>query len=149
MAAPVEADITRQGYRFVPLRQPRSLSCPMMRRLLRWTIRFALLVAVISFARAILEARRPPAPPSGVPWPPIEPAVVPATRLTAPVADTTLAPSVDPVDGTCPITHPVKGKQKSGLFHEPGMAQYERTHPDRCYVDANAAEADGLTRAKH
>jgi hypothetical protein len=135
-----------------------------MRRLLGWTIRFALLVAVVSLARAIVEARRPPAPPSGMPWPPIEPAVVPTTTFTAPVADSALAAepvpaamtgneanpaSVDPVDGTCPITHPVKGKQKSGLFHEPGMAQYERTHPDRCYVDASAAEADGLTRARH
>jgi hypothetical protein len=135
----------------------------MMRRLLRWTIRLALLVAVISLARAILEARRPPAPPSGLPWPPIEPAVVPATKLTAPVAESTMPveqaaaettqdddvpPSVDPLDGACPGSHPVKGKHKSGLFHEPGMTQYERTRPDRCYADANAAEADGLTRAK-
>lgn len=56
--------------------------------------------------------------------------------------------SVDPVDGVCPDTHPVKGKLASGLFHQPGGFAYPRTKPDRCYVDAAAAEADGLRPAK-
>jgi hypothetical protein len=34
------------------------------------------------------------------------------------------------------------------LYHLPGMAFYGRTHPDRCYFDAETAEADGFTRAK-
>jgi len=51
-------------------------------------------------------------------------------------------------DGTCPKGHPVKAKLKSGIFHVPGGANYERTKPDRCYVDAAAAEADGLRPAK-
>jgi hypothetical protein len=37
---------------------------------------------------------------------------------------------------------------KSRIYHLPGMAAYERTVPDRCYVDAAAAEADGLRIAK-
>jgi hypothetical protein len=28
------------------------------------------------------------------------------------------------------------------------MTAYERTTPDRCYLDADAAEADGLRKAK-
>ena len=51
-------------------------------------------------------------------------------------------------DGTCPKSHPIKAKMKSGIFHAPGGANYERTKPDRCYVDAAAAEADGLRPAK-
>jgi hypothetical protein len=51
-------------------------------------------------------------------------------------------------DGSCPATHPVKAKMASGIFHVPGGANYDRTHPDRCYVDAEAAEADGLRRSK-
>jgi hypothetical protein len=56
---------------------------------------------------------------------------------------------LDPVDGDCPPTHPVKAKLSSGIYHLPGMAAYARTHPDRCYLDAAAAEADGLRPAKH
>jgi hypothetical protein len=56
--------------------------------------------------------------------------------------------AVDPVDGACPVTHPVKGKLKSRIFHVPGLVNYERTRPDRCYVDVAAAERDGLRVAK-
>ena len=55
---------------------------------------------------------------------------------------------VEPKGTSCPATHPVKAKLASGIYHLPGMAAYERTRPDRCYPDAGAAEADGLTRAK-
>ncbi|MEN3272956.1 MAG: hypothetical protein V7636_1717 [Actinomycetota bacterium] len=55
---------------------------------------------------------------------------------------------VDPVDADCPPTHPVKAKLSSGIFHVPGGAMYARTKPDRCYLDAAAAEADGLRPAK-
>jgi hypothetical protein len=51
-------------------------------------------------------------------------------------------------DGACPATHPVKAKLASGIFHVPGGGNYERTKPDRCYVSAEAAEADGLRAAK-
>ena len=68
----------------------------------------------------------------------------PQPRAPAPVD----ASCVDPVDGTCPASHPVKAKLRSGIFHEPGGASYQRTVPDRCYRDAAAAEADGLRRAQ-
>lgn len=55
---------------------------------------------------------------------------------------------VEPVDGACPATHPVKGKSGTGIFHMPGGLFYDRTVPDRCYRSAEAAEADGLRPAK-
>ncbi len=55
---------------------------------------------------------------------------------------------VEPAGGGCPPSHPIKAKLRSGLYHLPGMAAYERTQPDRCYRDEVAAQADGLRRAK-
>ncbi len=85
------------------------------------------------------------------PWP----ALVPDPAAPSPVADVVaeavVAPAagwVEPIDGGCPTSHPVKGKLSSKIFHLPGMRNYERTKPDRCYVDAHAAEADGLRAAK-
>ena len=51
-------------------------------------------------------------------------------------------------NGACPPTHPVKVKTTSGIYHVPGGQFYDRTRPDRCYVDAAAAEADGYRAAK-
>jgi hypothetical protein len=65
-----------------------------------------------------------------------------ATKKAAP------APFVDPDGGVCPTSHPVKAKLASRLFHLPGMFAYDRTRPDRCYRDAEAAVADGFTQAK-
>ncbi len=48
----------------------------------------------------------------------------------------------------CPPTHPVKAKLASRLFHLPGMFAYDRTKPDRCYLDAPTAVEDGFTSAK-
>jgi hypothetical protein len=55
---------------------------------------------------------------------------------------------VAPIGNGCPATHPVKAKLASGIFHLPGGQMYERTIPDRCYVDASAAEADGLRASR-
>jgi hypothetical protein len=55
---------------------------------------------------------------------------------------------VGPDGNACPASHPVKAKLGSRIFHVPGMANYARTVPDRCYVDASAAEGDGFRRAK-
>ncbi len=55
---------------------------------------------------------------------------------------------VDPKGGVCPTSHPVKAKLASKIFHLPGGFNYPRTRPDRCYIDAAAAEADGLRPAK-
>lgn len=75
-----------------------------------------------------------PFPPEPVPQP-----VPPAGAAGAWVA---------PTDGACPVGHPVKAKLASGIFHVPGGTLYDRTRPDRCYVDAAAAEADGLRASK-
>ncbi len=58
------------------------------------------------------------------------------------------APWVESQGGVCPTSHPVKAKLSSKIFHLPGMLNYERTNPDRCYRDPSAAEADGLRPAK-
>jgi hypothetical protein len=55
---------------------------------------------------------------------------------------------VEPDDGVCPPSHPVKAKLSSGLFHLPGMVFYNRTRADRCYADEDSAVRDGLTKAK-
>ena len=60
------------------------------------------------------------------------------------------SPWVEPAaSGACPAHHPVKAKLTSGIFHVPGGANYARTQPDRCYLSAEAAEADGLRRSKN
>jgi hypothetical protein len=59
------------------------------------------------------------------------------------------APWVEAAEsGACPTHHPVKAKLSSGIFHVPGGANYSRTHADRCYLSAAAAEADGLRASK-
>jgi hypothetical protein len=74
------------------------------------------------------------------PFPPVPRPV----SVTRPVASW-----VEPADdGACPDSHPVKAKLGSGIYHVPGGMNYERTHPDRCYVDTAAAERDGLRPSK-
>lgn len=74
----------------------------------------------------------------------------PSPPMPVPHTPESAAPAawVDPVDGSCPMSHPVKAKLASGIFHVPGGQMHERTVPDRCYVDAAAAEADGLRASK-
>jgi hypothetical protein len=55
---------------------------------------------------------------------------------------------VDPDNGACPPTHPIKVKLSSKIFHAPGGLAYDRTTPDRCYRDAATAEADGFRPSK-
>jgi len=78
------------------------------------------------------------------------PAPTPAREeAPLPEADYTGATAwVEPIDGECPASHPVKAKESSGIYHLPGGAAYERTVPDRCYTTAEAAEADGFRAAK-
>src|SRR3954451_9754640 len=57
-------------------------------------------------------------------------------------------PWVDPIAGDCPVSHPVKAKLTSGIYHLPGGGNYDRTRAERCYVDADAAIADGLRAPK-
>ena len=90
----------------------------------------------------------------------------PVAIRTSPTASDELVPSEEPVaavgtlaaddlpawvppqDGGCPQSHPIKANGNSGIFHEPGGQHYERTHAERCYVDAAAAEADCYRAAK-
>jgi hypothetical protein len=58
-------------------------------------------------------------------------------------------PWVDPLPGGgAPASHPVKVKLSSGIYHVPSGFNYPRTKPDRCYVSAAAAEADGFRASK-
>ena len=76
-------------------------------------------------------------------------AAFPDGAATPAPARAVAAPHTDPeADASCPATHPVKAKLASGIYHVPGGVNYERTKPDRCYVDAAAAEADGLRASK-
>ena len=67
---------------------------------------------------------------------------------TTAVATEPAATWVEASDGECPADHPVKAKLASGIFHEPGGANYTRTQADRCYISSEAATADGLRPAK-
>ena len=56
--------------------------------------------------------------------------------------------SIEPVDGECPESHPVKGKLTSGIYHLPGGLNYAHaSRPLLPLIDA-AAESDGLRPAK-
>ena len=55
---------------------------------------------------------------------------------------------VAPVDGECPLSHPIKVNTSSQIFHSPGGRFYARTRPQRCYANAADAEADGYRAAK-
>lgn len=59
------------------------------------------------------------------------------------------APWTDPDDdGGCPVSHPVKAKSSSGIYHVPDGGLYQRTKADRCYGSPAAAEADGFRASK-
>ncbi|BAN01588.1 sunset domain-containing protein [Ilumatobacter coccineus] len=79
-------------------------------------------------------------------WPPLAP-VTPASPTADAPAPTGWVDALD--DGSCPISHPIKANDKSGIFHVPGGRFYDRTKPERCYTDAEAATADGYRQAKN
>jgi hypothetical protein len=112
-----------------------------------------LLAAAVAVARQVLrrDGSRT-APGDGPEWPPLaDVAVAPGPEhspVRPPGGEQTPASWVEPADGACPVSHPVKAKVASGIFHSPGSVFYDRTRPDRCYRDAAAAEADGLRAAK-
>ena len=103
--------------------------------------RILLLLLFVGIGFVLARARRAAlAPePDADPWSPAPPEL----------SERRLEPTwVEPIGGECPPTHVVKGKLTSGIYHLPGMTAYARTKPDRCYIDAAAAEADGLRAAK-
>ncbi|GJM39074.1 MAG: hypothetical protein DHS20C19_24410 [Acidimicrobiales bacterium] len=115
--------------------------------------------AVVGAAAGIARAIRGTTPPETLgqaSWQPLtdppesEPRTGPV-QFTAPPASADDAPAgswLEPVDGVCPASHPIKGNAQSGIFHVPGGMSYERTVPERCYASEADAEADGFRKAK-
>ena len=101
-------------------------------------------LAATSAAGPVDLSRPVPAPPIPVAPPPVPT----ASMAAAPRAATSTSPWIEPDEGACPMSHPIKAKLTSGIFHVPGGQNYDRTKADRCYVDASTAEADGLRQAK-
>ena len=137
----------------------------MIGRILRRVL--VLLVVGAAVAAVVRLLRGDPAPAFDLPAEPIQlrpaaPSVPVAAVPSTPTTDAVLArppastgsdsaaatDSIDPIDGACPDGFPIKAKLKSGIFHAPGMQNYDRTTPDRCYRSAAAAEAQGLRPAK-
>ena len=145
-----------------------------VRRLARLALFAGLAGLVLRLLRRALAARAAldAAATTRAQWPPLAPDAPPdpaaRTRMAHPPAARPPAPAaaaaaperaaaaepppvaewVPPVDGRCPDGHPVKAKQASGIYHLPGMMNYVRTVPDRCYASAAGAEADGFRPAK-
>jgi hypothetical protein len=96
-----------------------------------------------------LTATASPAPPRPTAPPPTPPSAPPAAAAAAPesVTANTQQRWREPVDGACPDGYPIK-VAKSGIYHVPGGRSYDRTTAERCYVNADEAEADGYRRAK-
>ena len=121
----------------------------MIRRSFRRGIALGLVVGTAATAvKTVLDRRSPrPAVPTG-PSPDTWERLPGTTPVPVPES-APLSPWVEPrEDGTCPETHPIKAKMTSGIYHVPGGFNYPRTKPDRCYIDAAAAEADGLRLSK-
>ena len=133
----------------------------MIRRLFRLALLLGVLGGIAVALTKLLAHQASDASPStkpSEPWPRLTSDPTAAARPVAravPDPDAPAPPSqsqarvwVEPTGSVCPTSHPVKAKLASKIFHLPGMANYERTNPDRCYVDAGAAERDGLRPAK-
>ena len=148
----------------------------MIRRAFRKGLTLGILAALVAAAFRAVQGRRggplsplpatgawapAPAPSGGASRTPLAPAPLGATTVGL---DVVAAPGPDPppsrvaatagattwlapVERGCPASHPVKVRLASGIFHLPGMLDYERTKPDRCYVDATTAESDGFRPA--
>ncbi len=118
-----------------------------LRRTLMIVLVAAGIGAVLSWQRRQQAAPTATAPPQWPPWPaPPDTDASPTGASMAPVDERRWLPAHD--DGSTPDSHPVKAKESSGIFHEPGGRFYDRTKADRCYPTAAAAEADGYRRSK-
>ena len=135
-----------------------------MRRLLRRVFMLSVVAGAAYAVWRCLESQRTETPvswePQPAPYPPRprvdnpspSPAAAEPVTATEPVGAQAAPagvgdPWVEPTDGTCPASHPVKAKMSSGIFHVEGGPNYDHIHPDRCYRDPAAAEADGLRKA--
>jgi len=112
--------------------------------------RFLGLATIGAIAVGIIRSVKPaPKPPviGAASWEPLATKETPV-RTSGPVQFVSTDPWVEPVDGVCPVSHPIKGNDGSKIFHVPGGSSYDRTIPERCYAQAEDAEADGYRRAK-
>ena len=151
-------------------RQAGTTVGPVLRRSFRLGLTLGVLGGIVFILVKVLGGRRPsaptPAPLAPRAWPPLQPdpghiePAAPSTWLQPdPEAPAPAEPAkkaggrlvaawVEPSGDVCPTSHPVKAKLSSKIFHLPGMLNYDRTKPDRCYRDGDAAEGDGLRPAK-
>ena len=118
----------------------------------RWLKRFlgaGLLAGLVYAIWRVLDERSRASELTWTPQPfPSPPKPEPREPPAEPPVATTIEAWVEPDGESCPATHPVKAKLTSGIYHEPGGQMYDRTTPDRCYRDADAAIADGLRASK-
>lgn len=136
----------------------------MLRSALRRLTKATLVGALAALVAAWFRCREPDGEdrlPGVAEWPPLaeDPGVITAPpdndpgTITEP-SDGSAAPApagdwLPPeADGSCPISHPIKVKLRSGIYHTPNGASYERTNADRCYGGPDAAEADGYRASK-
>ncbi|HUP71932.1 MAG TPA: hypothetical protein VM282_02680 [Acidimicrobiales bacterium] len=128
------------------------------RRIRRLVFLASATAAIVRFAMARRTKTTPNAPQVSE-WAPLR-----AGAASAPTASATDSPTdttdstaaatptspdwIEPVDGACPLTHPVKGNANSRIYHVPGGRFYDSTVPERCYRDGTAAEADGMRASK-
>ena len=141
----------------------RQRMLPALRRLLKISSLGTAAALVYGLARSVRRPRPPEA--AGVAsWPPLvaEPEVevrtAPVQFAARPATHesdqddrsraTKASPWVEPNDGACPDSHPIKANAGSGIFHIPGGGSYERTRAERCYCTTEDAEADGFRQAK-
>jgi hypothetical protein len=121
-------------------------------RMLRRLLKLALFVSIVIGVIKVALSRKKPEVTGEASWPPLtdepEPAATPVVPEPVVAGPTSEAPWVEPVDGQCPASHPIKGNAQSKIFHVPGGASYDRTVAERCYASADAAEADGFRAAK-
>jgi hypothetical protein len=104
------------------------------------------LLAGVGYAIYRAWRTRVPSGPRDIEW---SSAPFPFPPIPRPAAPAGPPPSTEPnEDGSCPVSHPIKGKLTSGIYHVPGGTNYDRTHADRCYLDDDAALRDGLRRSK-
>jgi hypothetical protein len=119
----------------------------------RWLVRLLVLAGLGGAVFFVLRRRSLGPEPAVRPvWPPFDESEAAPGRTSANSTPVEVrAPSTrwtDPVEKACPSGFPVKVKLASGIYHLPGMLAYDRTAPDRCYVSAQEAEADGFRAAK-
>jgi micrococcal nuclease len=69
-----------------------------------------------------------------------------ATATAAPVAGGGAVPPIS--EEHCPSSAPIKGNESSGIYHMPGDAYYDATHPEVCFSTPQDAEAAGYRAAE-